>query len=53
MSQDSGHVDELILETEDGNEYGEHAFAVMNDGFIIGYVPILSPGVIGNYRCHR
>ena len=41
---------ELILEVVDGNEHGRHIIAVMNDGFIVGQIPILSPGTISIHR---
>ena len=43
----------LILDVKYGNEHDSHTVTGINDGFIVGHIPILSPGAIGIYRCHR
>ena len=41
--------EELILEAEGRNKHGEHAVMMMNHGFIIEYIHVLSPRAIGIY----
>ena len=45
---------DLIFEAIDGIEHGgECTVTVKNDGFIVGHVPIPSPGAIDIHRYHR